>query len=247
MPKHIQKSLHECLSKMKVSNKQLQFPIRSCRRIKTSSLSVKETNQNKKEIDAVSLSDIDRFLFENFKSLYREEAAEEEEEEEEKSRQDDEKTTDLLFELPGLLENPAPENLCSSARFFVASGSSSSSLTSATTNDTASASDDSPKMDSPGAGAVDFIALLTYSPSPYDDFRRSMQEMVDARVEHNGKMDWQFLEELLFCYLDLNNRKSYKYILRAFVDLIVGLRESSGRVPGSRPSLGGESWRKQIN
>ncbi|GFP88880.1 transcription repressor ofp14 [Phtheirospermum japonicum] len=116
---------------------------------------------------------------------------------------------------------------------------SSSSLT--------SASEESSEAEAKNPAPDDFIALLTYSPSPYDDFRRSMQEMVDARVEHNGKVDWEFLEELLFCYLDLNNKKSYRYILRAFVDLIVLLRENSGTVPAIRPSLGGRGWRKQLN
>ncbi|KAG6425951.1 hypothetical protein SASPL_110162 [Salvia splendens] len=66
---------------------------------------------------------------------------------------------------------------------------------------------------------------MTYSPDPYDDFRRSMQEMVEVRLEHNRNVDWKFLEELLFCYLDLNNKKSYRFILRAFADVIVLLRE----------------------
>lgn len=57
-----------------------------------------------------------------------------------------------------------------------------------------------------------------------------MEEMVEARLNDRGRVDWEFMEELLFCYLDLNEKKSYKYILSAFVDLIVVLREKSGRV-----------------
>ncbi|KAL3632992.1 hypothetical protein CASFOL_025976 [Castilleja foliolosa] len=244
MPKQNQKSLIECLSKMKISNKQLQFPIRSCqRRIKTLSFIPEEPNQNRSQNDAVTLSDIDKFLLENFGSLYRKETADGggdgEDEEDESLRRDEIKTAAFLVESPGLLANPPPENLCSSARFFVASGSSSSLLT-ASENSSEAEAKESPAPD-------DFIALLTYSPSPYEEFRRSMQEMVDARVEHNGKVDWEFLEELLFCYLDLNNKKSYRYILRAFVDLIVVLRENSVRVPARRPALGGEGWRKQSN
>nr|CAA0839091.1 Transcription repressor OFP14 [Striga hermonthica] len=235
---------------MKISNKQLQFPIRSCRRSKTSSFAATAAGEAKdNDGDAVTLSDIDQFLFENFRSLYPD------------GRKSGEapKTTPFLFESPRLLEiPPPPENLCGSARFFVAAGSSSSlivddppsstssadssSSSSAAANGGSSASDGS----SPAAAPDDFIALLTYSPSPYEDFRRSMQEMVDARAEHNGRVDWEFLEELLFCYLDLNNKKAYRYILRAFVDLIVGLRENSGRVPAARPSLGGGGWRRRL-
>lgn len=97
--------------------------------------------------------------------------------------------------------------------------------------------------------ADDFITLVTYSPSPYDDFRQSMQEMMEARLNDQGKINWEFMEELLFCYLDLNDKKSYKYILSAFVDQIVVLRENSGRVPAIsrnvRP-LGGELNQRNV-
>lgn len=172
-----------------------------------------------KENDAVTLSDVDRFLFENFKSLYLEEC------EEGITRR---KTT------PFPLEPPPPENLCSSSRFFVESGSSSSRITeepfSASASSSATSESSTPASDG-SLAPEDFVALMTYSPSPYDDFRRSMQEMVEVRVKHNGKVDWAFLEELLFWYLDLNNKKSYRHILRAFVDITVGLRESSGKSP----------------
>ncbi|KAK6124972.1 hypothetical protein DH2020_041246 [Rehmannia glutinosa] len=233
--------------------------MRSCRRTKTPSFAAeaKENQGGGGGADAVTLSDIDQFLFENFRSLYQTEY-----EEQISTKQNDVvKTAAFLFESPRLLGSPPPENLCSSARFFVASGSSSSlivdeaasssSTTSAandnTSSSSASASASEETSDSAAAAPDDFIALLTYSPSPYDDFRRSMQEMVDARMEHNGRVDWEFLEELLFCYLDLNNKKSYRFILRAFVDLIVVLRENSGRIPASRPPLSGGARRKQLS
>ncbi|GER44163.1 ovate family protein [Striga asiatica] len=131
-----------------------------------------------------------------------------------------------------LLNSPPPENLRGSARFFVAAGSSSALIVDDPSSSSSSASSSSTDESPPGnleADPEDFIALLTYSPSPYDDFRRSMEEMVDARVGDGGRVDWEFLEELLFCYLDLNNRKSYRHILRAFVDLIVVLRENPRR------------------
>ncbi|KAI3455409.1 hypothetical protein Pfo_012072 [Paulownia fortunei] len=217
MSKQIQKSFQECLSKIKSSNKQIQFPLRSCKRPKTPSFGV---GGKEKEDDAVTLSDIDQFLFENFRSLYQKEY------EEEISKQNDAKTAAILFESPRLLDPPPPENLCGSARFFVASGSSSSLIIDEACSSSASATNDTSTASEEAEG-------------PYEDFRRSMQEMVDARLEHNGKVDWEFLEELLFCYLDLNNKKSYRFILRAFVDLIVVLRENSGKIPASRQPWNG--------
>ncbi|KAL3618323.1 hypothetical protein CASFOL_038644 [Castilleja foliolosa] len=72
----------------------------------------------------------------------------------------------------------------------------------------------------------DFIAVLTYSPSPYKEFQRSMRQMVEVRLERGEKVDWDFLEEFLFRYLNMNNEKAHKYIILAFVDLVVGLHEN---------------------
>ncbi|KOM35041.1 hypothetical protein LR48_Vigan02g119100 [Vigna angularis] len=48
------------------------------------------------------------------------------------------------------------------------------------------------------------VAVATYSPDPYVDFRRSMQEMVEARPElMDVKSNWNVLHELLLCYLVL--------------------------------------------
>lgn len=241
-PKPIQKSLQDCLSKLKIPNK--QFPLSGCKHVKTTSFAA----AGKEKEDGgggVTLSDIDKFLFENFRSLYREETEE----------GGIARKHAFPLESPRLLEPPPPENLCRSARFFVESGSSSSRITdeapfssvssAAATNESSSTSaSDVPAAASAAAGGAlapeDFIALLTYSPSPYEDFRRSMQEMVEVRLEHNRRVDWKFLEELLFCYLDLNNKKAYRYILRAFVDVIVFLRENSGKSPATpRPLSGG--------
>ncbi|XP_057773004.1 transcription repressor OFP14 [Salvia miltiorrhiza] len=235
MPKQIPKSLQDCLSKLKIPNK--QFPLSGCKHVKTTSFAAAAAGKEKEvDGDGVTLTDIDKFLFENFRSLYREEY------EEGISRK-----SAFLLESPRLLEPPPPENLCRSARFFVESGSTSSRITdepfssvssASATNESSSTSEEAEAAD--GALAPeDFIALLTYSPSPYEDFRRSMQEMVEVRMEHNRRVDWKFLEELLFCYLDLNNKKSYRYILRAFVDVIVFLRENSGKSPASLQPLNG--------
>ncbi|KAG5523413.1 hypothetical protein RHGRI_035276 [Rhododendron griersonianum] len=58
-----------------------------------------------------------------------------------------------------------------------------------------------------------------------------MEEMIEARLNDRGRVDWEFMEELLFCYLDLNEKKSYKRILSAFVNLFAVLQEKSGGVP----------------
>lgn len=246
-PKPIQKSLQDCLSKLKIPSKQLQFPLSGCKHVKTTSFAA----AGKEKEDGgggggVTLSDIDKFLFENFRSLYREETAEE--------GSGIARKHAFPLESPRLLEPPPPENLCRSARFFVESGSSSSRITdepfssvssasASAANESSSSASEVPAASAAAGGALapeDFIALLTYSPSPYEDFRRSMQEMVEVRLEHNRRVDWKFLEELLFCYLDLNNKKAYRYILRAFVDVIVFLRENSGKSPATpRPLSGG--------
>nr|KYP43331.1 hypothetical protein KK1_035234 [Cajanus cajan] len=68
------------------------------------------------------------------------------------------------------------------------------------------------------------VAVATYSPDPYVDFRRSMQEMVEARPElMDVKSNWNILHELLLCYLALNPKSTHKFILGAFADLLVSL------------------------
>ncbi|WJX18616.1 hypothetical protein P8452_08397 [Trifolium repens] len=68
------------------------------------------------------------------------------------------------------------------------------------------------------------VAVPTYSPDPYTDFRRSMQEMVEARPElMDVRSNWNILHELLLCYLALNPKNTHKYILSAFADLLVTL------------------------
>ncbi|CAA2970388.1 Hypothetical predicted protein [Olea europaea subsp. europaea] len=57
------------------------------------------------------------------------------------------------------------------------------------------------------------------SRDPSVDFRLSMEEMVEAY----GLKNWEFLEELLTCYLRVNSKKNHGYIVGAFVDLLVHL------------------------
>lgn len=57
------------------------------------------------------------------------------------------------------------------------------------------------------------------SQNPYLDFKKSMQEMVQAL----GLKDWESLEELLGCYLKVNGKNNHGYIIGAFIDLLAGL------------------------
>ncbi|XP_023540873.1 transcription repressor OFP15-like [Cucurbita pepo subsp. pepo] len=57
------------------------------------------------------------------------------------------------------------------------------------------------------------------SDDPFLDFRKSMEEMVEA----HGMKDWERLEELLSWYLRVNGRNNHGFILTAFVDLLVSL------------------------
>ncbi|GLT52763.1 hypothetical protein SLA2020_260850 [Shorea laevis] len=69
----------------------------------------------------------------------------------------------------------------------------------------------------------DSVAVATFSPDPFMDFRRSMQEMVEARELVDVKANWDYLHELLLCYLVLNSKSTHKFIIGAFADLLVSL------------------------
>ncbi|KAI0523335.1 hypothetical protein KFK09_005730 [Dendrobium nobile] len=71
------------------------------------------------------------------------------------------------------------------------------------------------------------VAVPTYSPEPYWDFRRSMEEMV-AVLGVGAHIDLAMLRELLLCYLSLNRKHAYKYIVTAFADLLLGLSTTAG-------------------
>ncbi|XP_078440578.1 uncharacterized protein LOC144710635 [Wolffia australiana] len=60
------------------------------------------------------------------------------------------------------------------------------------------------------------VPMAMESCDPYSDFRTSMEEMVMAY----GLKDWAALEELLRCYIQLNERNTHKFILHAFVDIL---------------------------
>ena len=81
---------------------------------------------------------------------------------------------------------------------------------------------------------TDSTAVSTYSQDPYMDFRRSMQEMVDARDSVDVKANWEYLHELLSCYLSLNPKSTHKFIVGAFADLLVSLLSAEMTGDGGR-------------
>ena len=65
----------------------------------------------------------------------------------------------------------------------------------------------------------DSVILSMESRDPHVDFRKSMEEMVEA----HGVKNWESLEELLCWYLRVNGKCNHGYILGAFIDLLVSL------------------------
>ncbi|XP_031253118.1 transcription repressor OFP16-like [Pistacia vera] len=82
------------------------------------------------------------------------------------------------------------------------------------------------------ASVKDSVAVHTDSPDPYMDFRRSMQEMVQAGDLVDVKANWDYLHELLLCYLALNPKSTHKFIISAFADLLVSLMSSDDNSGG---------------
>ncbi|XP_073136531.1 transcription repressor OFP11-like [Henckelia pumila] len=96
------------------------------------------------------------------------------------------------------------------------------------------------------------VAVDKYSPDPYADFRKSMQEMIEARESAGVEADWEFLHELLVCYLALNPKHTHKFIFGAFADVIVSVVVSSPRANGCcrKPDTAsgiGPPYRRRLN
>ncbi|KAG9459286.1 hypothetical protein H6P81_003794 [Aristolochia fimbriata] len=196
---------------------------------------------------AATLKDIDKFLFENFRSLYVNKDDPRRRKDGDRGEDDDEDAAAavLLCESPTFAKTPP--SLRASHRFFVSTSLDNSLLERPCSESSAAGDPRSSSSSSSSSGVPlpgDSLAVLTYSRRPYDDFRRSMQEMVEARREmvgpspaqHGQALDWDFMEELLFCYLRLNEKRAHKYILGAFVDLVVSFRPAKApSAAASRP------------
>ncbi|KAL9227517.1 hypothetical protein vseg_003198 [Gypsophila vaccaria] len=106
-----------------------------------------------------------------------------------------------------------------SRRFFISSPGRSNSIVDALSLSSLEEKEDGEGPDDHLAEVAGGVAVETYSPDPYLDFRHSMQEMVEARGEVGGA--WEYLQELLLSYLSLNPKSTHKYIVRAFADVVV--------------------------
>ncbi|XAR53528.1 hypothetical protein NMG60_11022118 [Bertholletia excelsa] len=67
------------------------------------------------------------------------------------------------------------------------------------------------------------VMLAMESADPYEDFKRSMVEM----VEIHGLKDWECLEEMLGWYLRVNAKMNHGFIVGAFIDLLVAMASPS--------------------
>ncbi|XP_073026175.1 transcription repressor OFP11-like [Primulina eburnea] len=96
------------------------------------------------------------------------------------------------------------------------------------------------KVEVPGpflSGGITGMAVRTYSPDPYADFHKSMQEMIEAHELMDVESSWEFLHELLCCYLTLNPKHAHKFIVAAFADVILSLSNPPETCRKSRSSL----------
>jgi uncharacterized protein (TIGR01568 family) len=151
---------------------------------------------------AATLSDVDRFLFDNFRSLYIH----------------DNNDNDPCF------PSSSPGTSTSLVDETQPTAETSSSLESVV---------EDVKEARPGEESGDSTAIVVFSMDPYTDFRKSMHNMIKM---HHGRrsqpLDWDFLEELLFYYLQLNDQAVHKHILKAFADLTAGTHHMGSSAPG---------------
>ncbi|WOL07496.1 hypothetical protein Cni_G16238 [Canna indica] len=89
--------------------------------------------------------------------------------------------------------------------------------------------DHQPTMREPAAPGGFYEAstvVVISSEDPYHDFRASMEEMVAA----HQLWEWHSLEDLLQCYLRVNEKKNHKVIVLAFMDLLMHLMDQCKQV-----------------
>ncbi|KAL9240836.1 hypothetical protein vseg_015012 [Gypsophila vaccaria] len=126
-----------------------------------------------------------------------------------------------------------PTTLATTTTMTTTTSSSVSSSSSSSTSDAMSTEDSSTdETDNKLIGCG--VPVRKYSSDPYDDFRRSMLEMIEAReseichrvgdgILNDDVNDWDFFQELLVSYLALNPKTTHEYIIRAFSDVVVSL------------------------
>ncbi|XP_065868611.1 transcription repressor OFP14 [Euphorbia lathyris] len=244
---------------------------------RTTSREADHHGENPRKDEAATLYDIDQFLLENFKSLYVENRdeihnrreMEQNGDEIELVKGNEKKKLDRPSNLCGSRRffvpiGPSSSSLMEEARLSFrrrsdkvegvagagAGGSSSTSTISEILYNSEDDDDSSDDDDEDGDYVNDeYMTIKTYSWNPYNDFLVSMEEMIESKLEEDREIDWDFMEELLVCYLSLNDKKSRKFIISAFVDLIVSLRKPSEkpniRRPGGQRKLAGVARRKR--
>ncbi|RVX22222.1 Transcription repressor OFP12 [Vitis vinifera] len=208
----IWKNFNLCLSKLKC------FPTT----LPSSPPSKHDHNRHPSSSSSSSISSTSSILIKNFNSLYDLTS-------DSTSKSLTRTTDDFLSTSEDSVDSESPPDFATvfaSQRFFFSSPGRSNSIF--------EASESPPESDAIVNGGV---AVHTYSPNPYEDFRRSMQEMAEARELRDVAADWDYLHELLLCYLTLNPKHTHKFIIRAFADLIVCLMSSTAS-DGRRGSAG---------
>jgi uncharacterized protein (TIGR01568 family) len=151
---------------------------------------------------------------------------------------DDHNPSNAHDDIGGQQESPryteSPTNLRGTSRFFVQTGASRSladeARRSARQPDQEhgrEAGQDVQLRGNSGAEGVKLpgasLAVVKYSLEPYTEFRRSMMEMVGSRLERNLTLDWDYLEKLVLCYLELNEKSCRESIISAFSHVLVEL------------------------
>ncbi|KAF8044237.1 hypothetical protein BT93_A2274 [Corymbia citriodora subsp. variegata] len=131
-------------------------------------------------------------------------------------------------------EDTAVESLIRGARsegrlFFEPSrGDTSSILADQSSRSNAKANEDACEANDEAFKKENVTLLAMESRDPYEDFRKSMEEMVEAQGVKGD--DWECLKKLLYWYLRVNDRDNHGYIYGAFVDLLVdGYRRRRSR------------------
>ncbi|GAB2293556.1 hypothetical protein Dimus_027763 [Dionaea muscipula] len=315
MPRKLRKSLKKYLSKIKKQAPHLHISpsslssatskiLSGCKHPKSLSFSLDRTQReywthhhnhrcrrhhppdDQDSTKAATLAGIDRFLCENFKSLYAnggedihedhhsrpgpgcrqlnknnhsddDDDDDDEEEEEKETPCSCRHIAKIPFDSSSILHAmplPLPLPRDDHRRFCVSSSSSGSlvdearpstdgtGFTTTTTPTTTTTTTCNMTMSADELPGEDCIAVLTTSADPYNDFAISMAKMIEARTRRGEAVDWEFIEELLFCYLRLNDKRQYRYILGAFVDLVMSLREEAGDQSSSGRSGTEISW-----
>ncbi|KAK7381635.1 hypothetical protein VNO80_00181 [Phaseolus coccineus] len=218
MSKKISKSLRNYLSKIKPpQRKMIQLSskkfLKGCKHPRTPSLDMdnnKNISTTNAKDDEAMLADIDRFLIENFKNLFlenREETTTNKEPKEDKSL----KLDSIRFDSSTRFDE-SPLNL-----FTDTTTEAGSSLT---MSEIEGAEEQATQSTVPS----NCVVVLANSARPSEDFRRSMEGMLEARLKKSEKVDWDFMQELLFCHMNLNQKKWHKFILSAFVEVATTMR-----------------------